>query len=571
MAFEWVIRHQKKALFVLAVVLIVGWGISGMLSSLLGGRGGRQKATDVVARIAGQDVKRYQIQAFRVNWLKVFPNLLARNSSDSEYRDQMSWAWYGLLTMARQQGIQAEDEWVLQVKRRLYREGSMNANARLDEAADKWFRGRFGMSGQQVDDVIREEILAEKVLNRIVAALQSTKEEAWDLYEKENRAFRVRAAEFPAASYVAQTPEPDNEKVQTWYKDHSGDGKPYYNPPTVQIEYVQVLLAKLEPGVTVTTDEMKAYYDKHQDLFQLKPAAGGKDAEVLPFPEVKPDIEETLKRKAVNDLAAKAMKDLAAAFAAAPETASLEDVVKASKNPALEYFRSPFLGDVQLLDLPGIGVAHAGGSNLAQLAFDMAKDAKPRALSDVMSTAEGRWVFRPAAAGRPGTTPELADVKDRVIADLRRDAALKLAFEAAGAFDNAVVKAGPASFETLVAEKKITLKDSSFFRNNLFDAARPDYIDGATDLAVGKVYGPWVSQREYVAAVVQVIEDRPADRAGFTRDEESMDRGAVLETKRREVVRVFFPKRILDIAHFTDLVPREPKSGGGETEAPAEY
>ncbi len=564
MAFEWVIRHQKKALFVLAVVLIVGWGIGGMISSLMGGG---NRGPGMVARIAGQNVSGVQIQAFMQRWTRVFPDIMGSRSGDAVDRDRLALAWYSLVTLAREQGLQVSDEEIIQNKLYVYRALSGRSDARLDEAADSWFRERLLMSGVQLDEVLRERLIAERVLSQITGAVQVTKDEAWDQYSKENRSCRVRSAEFPATDFIAQTPEPDNAKIHAWYGANSRPGGLYYTQPTLQIEYAQVMLAKLESGVTVTSDEMKAYYDKNIDLYKLGPAIEGKEAEVLPFPEVKPEIEEALKRKAVSDRAKAILDAVRSAFASSAE-ATLEAAVKAvkAKMPEVEYVCSPFLTDVQLVDLPGIGVAHADGRNLPELAFQ--SDAKRHELSPIMSSAEGRWIFRPAAPERPGVAPELAEVKPRVIADLRKLEALDLAEKAAGLFDNDVIKAGPDSFEKLAAGRKIKTVDSPFFRNNLYDAARPDYVQSSSDLAVGKVYDPWVSTREYVAAVVKVIEERPADRAGFTPEEVSRLTSGLVEYKRRVVQRMIIPKRILDIVHYQDLRERETGADNSTTQTP---
>lgn len=559
MAFGWVIRHQKKALFVLAAVLVVSWVLS---LAIGGGSGGGERRSDTIARVAGQDVTWEQFRAFRASWMTVFPEMFGPDTVKRIYSprgigaEEVAWGWYALLAMGRQAGIEVGDDLLLEWKRQVYRGWTRDENARFDDAAEAAVTKTFGVTGPEFDEIMRERIIAQTMLMRIREGLQGTQAEAWELYAKENRAVRVSSVSFPAASFRAQTPVPDNAQVQAWYDARKGIGGEYFSPSTVQIEYAQLTYAKLGAGVAVTSDEMQAFYKENRDsLYKLKDAKDGAEAEYITFPEVKPEIEERLKRKAANERADKIFDDLRKAFELAPPELTLTDVVKSMKEPALECLRSPFLTDVQLLDLPGIGSAHAGPNGLARLAFE--RGITPRRLSPELTSPEGRWVFRLMVPPREGSVPALPDVRDRVVDDIRKSEALKLAFKAAGEFDNDVRKrGGPAAFEKLAEERKLPVVETPFFLNNLFDAARPEFIDRSSDLATGAVYGPWVSERDGVAAVVKVLEERPAERAGFE-GEMATKRSYALAEKRAALLSQVFPRGVLKTAGFLDLRPKQ--------------
>jgi hypothetical protein len=262
----------------------------------------------------------------------------------------------------------------------------------------------------------------------------------------------------------------------------------------------------------------------------------------------------------VNERADKILDDLRKAFELAPPEETLTDVVKSMKEPALECLRSPFLTDVQLLDLPGIGVAHAGPNGLARLAFE--RGITPRLLSPELTSPEGRWVFRLMVLPREGSVPTLGEVRDRVVEDVRKSEALKLAVKAAGQFDNDVRSlGGPACFESLARERGLAVVETPFFLNNLFDAARPDFIDRSSDLATGAIYGPWASERDGVAAVVKVLEERPAQRGGFE-GEMAMKRSTALGEKRAALLSQVLPRGVLKIAGFVDLSRKEEPAEG---------
>ncbi len=568
MAFGWVIRHQKKALFILAVVLIVGWVLTLGPGSRLLGLGGSSRSSGAVASIAGEDVNAAQFQAFRRNWTQVFPDLFRAESIRRYYGDEtispldVTWAWYGLWTLARQNGLQVDDAMVLEVKRQLYRNWTGGRGTVLDDQAERFFRDQIGVSSRHLDEIIREFLMAQRMLGYILGGLEATSAEAWEEYARENRAVRVRAVAFPSSSFLAKVSAPDNATVQAWYDSHKGTQGDYYTAPTVQIEYAQILLSKLEADATVTTEDMKTWYEANKDLYKMPAAKEGQEAEYLPFPEVKPEIEGILKRQAVGERAAKLMDDLRAAFAAAPAQATLEDVLKAKALPAVEYFRTPFLTEMQLIDLPGIGTAHAEGAGLVQLAFTA--DPLKRELSPVLGSTEGRWVFRLMAPPHEGSVPDLADIRARVVEDVRRHDALKLATDAAAAFDNVVSASGADRFDALAAQRGLSVVETPFFINNLFDANRPDYIDRESPLKVGVVYGPWVSGRDGVAAVVRVAEERLADRAGFA-GEEKIKRAYVLASKTSNYPRFVMPRPLLQVLKFKHLQTAAPAADNAVT------
>ena len=565
MAFGWVIRHQKKALFVLAVALIVGWGLSGMITRLFSTR--RQSAaSDQAGRIAGEVVTRGEFQNFRIAWTKVFPYDLGSTAVQSRYAgapekiepDNVAWAYLGLYKMATQRGIRVSDENVVEYKRLVYQmHVGRGADLEDTEQVRRWLRERMAMSGDQLDEILRERLMAEGMLTEIVDGLEPTETEAQEAYRKENRGVRVQYVALSSGDFLAKAAEPSEEDIMAYYEARSGAGGEFFRPAAVQIEYAQVRLAKAEAECKITTEEMKKYYDENKDLYHVNESKGqGPESEYLPFPEVKPEIEATLRGREARAKAYRALGELAKAYR---ETAGaqLETHVKANKEGLIEYFRSPLLTQAELLLLPGIGAAEAGGRGIGELALDSELNPKEQMLSAVMSGRDGWYVLRPVASRAAGSQ-DFSEVKSQVVLELKKAEALSPARAAAMAFARDLEKAGGASkFEAEAATHHLVVKETPFFVNSGVDVNRPLFIDRNCPLETGQVYGPLASARDGVAAVVKVIAERPADPAGFAGERE-LERDSTWKAKRRDFVSRLFPLTVLEFAGYKNLLPPPP-------------
>ena len=114
----------------------------------------------------------------------------------------------------------------------------------------------------------------------------------------------------------------------------------------------------------------------------------------------------------------------------------------------------------------------------------------------------------------------------------------------------------PSDLLFVTQAEKLAVRETPFFVNKFYDVNRPDFIDRLSALDLNEVYGPMVSSSDAVAAVVKVVEERHADRAGFPA-EEKIKRDDVLGVKVFELRRNLIPHAILKFAGYKDLVPKE--------------
>lgn len=574
MTFRWLIRHQKKVLFVLAVVLMVGWGFSGVLTRLFGGRG-RSRGSDVIAHIAGEDVTYMEFMNFKRTWARVFPDILSRYAIDLGYAgrgvsvDEIAWAYLGLCKLARQSYVRVPDDRVIELKKLVYQmHNGRGASLGETEQVRTWLRERLRMSGALLDQVLRERLMADAVLTDMMLALEPTDAEAWERYSDENRAVRLKYVAFSRDAFLDETDEPDEQRIEEYYEAQKGFGGRYFTPARIQIEYVKVDLRTLEANVKVSVEEMKTYYEDSKDLY---PSAGGSAEDAVgevtvsvPFPEVKPEIEALLKRRRAREKAAGVLDELRRAYDT-PVPLQLETLVANRKDDALTYARTPFLTEIELLELPGIGSARADGRGIAQLAFETEWKNSP--LSPVLVGPDARFVFRPVTAAREASVPDLAEVKARVIADIRKDEALRKARKAATDLRDEITKAGGVGkFEEVAAGHKLAVTETPFFINNSYDVNRPAFVWGGFPLEMGEIYGPMSSGREGVAAVVRVAAEREAPLAGFAGERE-LRREQLLQVKRGEFRRDVFPRTVLEFLNF-EVVKRRDETAPEDVNLP---
>ncbi|HUU43523.1 MAG TPA: hypothetical protein VMX57_07070, partial [Planctomycetota bacterium] len=373
-----------------------------------------------------------------------------------------------------------------------------------------------------------------------------------------------------------------------YYDAHKGRLGEYWEPRRVRIEYAQVMFEPIETSLTVSVDEMRDYYDKHKDLYQMKTGEGDQaKTEEIPFLDVKPQIEATLKRAKAREKALKMLTTVREACegpkaetpaeekpdaetpekpAGTPEkpaetppaTKTLEEAVKALKDPAVSYFTTPELTEPELLDVPNIGIASVAGKGLAQLAFELKADDKR--LSPVMSSTEGMFVMRPAAAPVAGRSMPLAEVRPRVVDDWRNAQAFEKAMDAADAFYRVAATAGAGDFEKLALDKKLVdakLPQTELFVNNYFDANRPAWAQRELPYDLGELYGPMPDAESGVVVVAKVTGEREADRSAFQADR-ARERATVLAAKIEVFAMTGFPRNVLKMVDFKRIVHETP-------------
>ena len=261
------------------------------------------------------------------------------------------------------------------------------------------------------------------------------------------------------ADYAAFKPEISvaEDALTRFYNDNAFR---YTVPPRVGVDYVEYRIDEFLGAVTLTPVEVRTYYNENSARFprppepkaegEKKPAqpdAAKQDNPDADFAAVRPQVEQALKSERAARLAAKAAADLTVAIyeqRLQPQTPAFNDFLAQSK--LTRKSAPPF--DRQAVP-PDLGWS----SQVVDLAQQLSAD---HPVSDSVSVATGSLVLLWRET-LPSYQPELAQVRDRVVADYKENERHKSFIETGRAlrgqiearlktgepFDKAAAVAGP--------------------------------------------------------------------------------------------------------------------------------
>jgi len=531
--FTWFHRYQKHMLFVLAVVLIVGWLIGPTLGSLFRGKERRDKATDGV--ILGKSVSHLEFGRFKERWKRMFglfrePRGATKEESEEIHKqtEQAAWAYLAATRLGEKLGAVVPDQEVIYVKRGLLAQYSRQ---RFEDTVlggpiyQTWLKD-LGMNGPLVDDTIRELLRANRALDFIKSGLHSTRLEALRSYLDSHRKYDLKYVAIKDEDYLKDVKEPSEEEVTAYYEGHKGAGGLYWRGPSYEVAYAAVSIAKIEARTKVSISEIEQWYEKNRETYRLdipdnpeeKKAEGTdvKEVKYRPLEEVKPSIEETIRRQRAYDEAKKLMDAVVKAFEDQKDSPSLESVVRQVNDEAVTFEKTTPLTEQELMKLPGIGDA-TGPDNLYFNALVAGTDREKKTLSPVLSAAgEGLYVFRVMNYVKEGAQP-LDVVREKVTADIKRERAEKAAKDYTDALLSRMREEG-SGFDKVVEADKLKTETTGLFRNSVVDINRPKFIAGEPLTVESKLLGPLREDSDRVWVIAQVIGTEESSTETF-RDE----------------------------------------------------
>lgn len=238
-----------------------------------------------------------------------------RTPQVDEQLRQAAWQRIVALRAAAQMGITASDDEVfsaIQHHEGFQYEGQFNKMVYKSFAQN--FLARFGFTERQFEEHIREEIVLQKT--RIILD-RSTLTSPLEL----QRAFRTLTDRF-TAEYVILHPALVEASVKTSPDDARAffdkDPKAFTLPERVKVDYVRIAATPYIPRVTVTEDEVQAYYDEHlREFIDTTAPTNTADASTnlldtltryRPMEDVKQDItNRLLEQKALEEASEAAM------------------------------------------------------------------------------------------------------------------------------------------------------------------------------------------------------------------------------------------------------------------------
>ena len=146
----------------------------------------------------------------------------------------------------------------------------------------------------------REELLAQKLVNFIGTTAKVTDEELLNLYKMQNEKVNVYFVTFSPENFMGSFSLTE-EEIKKYYSEHKDKFK---TQERRSIRYITLGPADLKGRVSVSEEEIKAYYDAYPSEFKSE------KNEVLPFSDVRSEIEEKIRKQREESVRTEFLKKL---------------------------------------------------------------------------------------------------------------------------------------------------------------------------------------------------------------------------------------------------------------------
>jgi len=252
--FEGIVRHQKKFLVALVVVLLVVWLGAGGLGAFLSGR----SRVGEVARIYGQPVTAAARSVFAERWARAFgPRVwpASRREFNQAVLDKMA-----ELRFAEKIGLRVGDD---ELRGYIY----ASVIAGLEGSGLTYRQAVRAFKQQSVGDyetAIRQKLLIDKLENLLLLDLERSISQRWIEFKDGHRSVKVKVAEIGIDRFLGDTPEPEEKEIRDYYENFKDNVLKI--PEKYRIAYVWASYEAMEPLVEVTEDDLRDYYEDEKEV-----------------------------------------------------------------------------------------------------------------------------------------------------------------------------------------------------------------------------------------------------------------------------------------------------------------
>jgi peptidyl-prolyl cis-trans isomerase D len=158
---------------------------------------------------------------------------------------------------AQQSGFRATDE---QVKQAVTSEPAFQLDGKYDARVARNMLAQVGMTEDSYLAERREALQIGQLSEAIELSDFLTPAELDRIYALENEQRELRYALLNPDHFLAAV-KIDDARIKAWYDSHPKD---YMSPESVRLQYAELSLDSIASQLTVTPEELHAYYDKNQ-------------------------------------------------------------------------------------------------------------------------------------------------------------------------------------------------------------------------------------------------------------------------------------------------------------------
>lgn len=313
-------RHGRKTFAVITGIIIVtfvlyfspGFDFFGLLSH-------KSKVSSILegTNISRDEINKQTDYVVLQSMLK-FPGLSMENSDYRQYAYSQALQNIFLLRAAAKKGINVDDKAVADAQRdvQAFKKDGKFSMAEYERFVKEKLEP-YGLSKQDLDNAVRNELILKKLEEEIKSAVVTTPSEIRTAYDVAKEIIKVKSFVFDKKDYLNEVTV-DDESLQTFFNTKKDDYKiaPKSKAHVFKFDYANF---EEEAKKSITDDEVQSHYDKTKYRYR-------ENNEVQPLDKVR--------EKVVKDLAEKKAKDMAMDKAHAFAKEAYDNFEKLSDNSA---------------------------------------------------------------------------------------------------------------------------------------------------------------------------------------------------------------------------------------------
>jgi peptidyl-prolyl cis-trans isomerase D len=537
--------HNKKFLVVITGLICVTF-IGLYLPGQKGKRATRKAQT--VGRLYGKSVLSQEFSAARNASYLTFTLSMGRrldlDDRTNELLDRAAWTRLALLKKADQMNISSSDAEMVQMVRS--QPFFMNQQGQFDGQGYKYFIAnilpQFGYTARQFEEVYRDESTLRKIAFLPVQAALVTPAELKEVFHRVSDTFTLQYASFDESVVKASVTVSD-EEVAAFYDDNSGL---FETPARVRVQYAAFPVANYAANVVVNDADAQSFYDRNLMQYISKPATNDVPAEYKLFEDVKPEIISNLKLIGARRKAAELATTMVIGLTPARAGSKVATFEEAAAEMGVAIKNCPDFAENELAE--GVDA----GREFVRSAFAL-DDSLTGRYSDAVVGVDYVYVIH-LVKRLDAFVPGFELVKERA-KELALNRAVRTAlYEKAKALGDAASVEG-ASFEAVFTAIGAKIKTTPAFT---LTAGLADEENGrmltsvASVLKQGEVSAP-VSAQDGSVIVARLAARVAADEAEMDTLRESLV--AAVENQRVQAIMETWNDSILAEADFENLVP----------------
>ncbi len=418
---------QSRTVWAIILGLIVIAFVGFFTPTMQSGGGGKQPpAGELFGKEISRDEYRAAFQNTYIWYILRSGRMIPVSDELSQALREEAWIRLAALRKADRTGIKVTDQEVIGQLRMLPLFQAENGS--FDPARYQGVLSSIGLKPAQVESVVREQIVIQKLMMRPALAALIPPEELERAYRLYTDRVVLEYAVLPREKAAAEV-SVSRDEAQALFEQNP---EAFRMPARVSVSYVEFPASNYLDRVELTGDEALAYYNSNIEQYRMENTGDVAVVEYQPFEEVETAIRTELKRRKAQQMAAADAADLVAAVA--PRSADEKpDFTAAAEAAGLRIRTQPAFGPAD--PLQGIDET----APFRQAAFSL-QDDMFSSFSDPVIGQQAVYVLS-LNQRYPSFIPEFDVVEDEVTAAAREQAVEETLSERARTIRNAADEA----------------------------------------------------------------------------------------------------------------------------------